>query len=54
MSRRLSSFQTNGWIEQKGHRNIKILQIDALTKISNEQNKSASARLATYGLDLSA
>ena len=30
ISRRLSSFQTNGWIEQKGHRNITILDMEAL------------------------
>lgn len=30
ISRRLSSFQTNGWIEQKGHRNIKIIDLEAL------------------------
>lgn len=30
ISRRLSTFQTNGWIEQKGHQNIKILNIEAL------------------------
>lgn len=30
VSRRLSTFQTNGWIEQDGHRNVKIINIDAL------------------------
>mgnify|MGYP001945993973 CR=1 FL=1 len=30
VSRRLSTFQTNGWIEQEGHRNIKITNIQAL------------------------
>lgn len=30
ISRRLSSFQMNGWIEQKGHRNIKIIDKKAL------------------------
>lgn len=30
ISRRLSGFQTNGWIEQNGHRNIKMLNLDAL------------------------
>lgn len=34
ISRRLSHFQTNGWIEQEGHRNIKILDIEALEKAS--------------------
>ena len=34
ISRRLSHFQTNGWIEQEGHRNIKILDISALEKAS--------------------
>ncbi|PAV28744.1 Crp/Fnr family transcriptional regulator [Virgibacillus profundi] len=36
VSRRLSSFQTNGWIEQKGHRNIKIMDKDALSAIADE------------------
>ncbi|WP_461177143.1 Crp/Fnr family transcriptional regulator [Virgibacillus ainsalahensis] len=36
ISRRLSSFQTNGWIEQKGHRNIKVLDEDALSDIAAE------------------
>ncbi|MTW84683.1 cyclic nucleotide-binding domain-containing protein [Virgibacillus dakarensis] len=31
ISRRLSSFQTNSWIAQTGHRRIKITDIDALT-----------------------
>lgn len=30
VSRRLSTFQTNGWIEQDGHRKINIIDIDAL------------------------
>lgn len=30
VSRRLSTFQTKGWIEQEGHRNLRILDIDAL------------------------
>ncbi|MEC5424920.1 Crp/Fnr family transcriptional regulator [Virgibacillus sp. C22-A2] len=34
ISRRLSNFQTNGWIEQKGHRSIKILDKESLTTIS--------------------
>lgn len=34
ISRRLSTFQTNGWIEQVGHRNIKILNKDALKEAS--------------------
>ncbi|GAA0600361.1 Crp/Fnr family transcriptional regulator [Virgibacillus siamensis] len=36
ISRRLSSFQTDGWIEQKGHRNIKILDKDALFELLSE------------------
>jgi len=35
ISRRLSSFQTNGWIEQKGHRVIKIIDQDALVEIAS-------------------
>lgn len=31
ISRRLSYFQTNGWIEQVGHRKINILNLEALT-----------------------
>jgi CRP/FNR family transcriptional regulator len=34
ISRRLSHFQTNGWIEQKGHRNIKIIDREALEQAS--------------------
>ncbi len=34
ISRRLSHFQMNGWIEQEGHRNIKILNLEALEKAS--------------------
>lgn len=34
ISRRLSHFQTNGWIEQEGHRNIKIIHKEALEKAS--------------------
>lgn len=37
ISRRLSHFQTNGWIEQKGHRNIKVLDLEALEKASIDQ-----------------
>lgn len=33
VSRRLSSFQMNGWIEQKGHRNIKIIDKNALESV---------------------
>lgn len=33
ISRRLSHFQTSGWIEQTGHRNIMVLNIEALEKI---------------------
>lgn len=36
MSRRLSYFQTNDWIDQTGHRNIKILDIPALKKVIRE------------------
>ena len=34
MSRRLASFQNKGWIEQEGHRHIKILNMDALLDLS--------------------
>lgn len=34
ISRRLSSFQMNGWIEQKGQRKIRILDRDALVELS--------------------
>lgn len=30
ISRRLSSFQTQGWIEQQGHRHVTILDLEAL------------------------
>lgn len=30
ISRRLANLQTNGWIEQQGHRNIRILDLKAL------------------------
>lgn len=33
ISRRLSNFQTKGWIEQTGHRNIKIVDLNALTDL---------------------
>lgn len=36
ISRRLSQFQTEGWIEQKGHRSIKILDLDALLIIAED------------------
>src|SRR5699024_2410328 len=36
ISRRLSSFQTNGWIEQEGHRNIKLLNITALAETTED------------------
>src|SRR5699024_6786314 len=36
ISRRLSSFQTNGWIEQEGHRNIKLLNITALAEAAED------------------
>ncbi|MBY7142044.1 Crp/Fnr family transcriptional regulator [Virgibacillus sp. NKC19-3] len=36
ISRKLSNLQTNGLIEQKGHRNIKILNKDALSNIAYE------------------
>lgn len=35
ISRRLSSFQTNGWIEQKGQRQIRILDKEALEHLSS-------------------
>jgi len=35
ISRRLSNFQTNGWIEQNGHRTINILDKEALTNIAS-------------------
>lgn len=34
ISRRLSQFQTNGWIDQEGQRNIKILNLKELEKAS--------------------
>lgn len=34
ISRRLSSFQTKGWIAQKGHRHIKIIDIDSLKQVA--------------------
>ncbi|WP_068672791.1 Crp/Fnr family transcriptional regulator [Oceanobacillus sp. Castelsardo] len=34
ISRRLSNFQTNGWIEQKGQRKIRIIDREALEEIS--------------------
>ncbi|KKE79537.1 Crp/Fnr family transcriptional regulator [Oceanobacillus caeni] len=34
LSRRLSSFQTNGWIEQRGQRKIQILDREALREMS--------------------
>ncbi|TQS75984.1 Crp/Fnr family transcriptional regulator [Ornithinibacillus gellani] len=36
ISRRLSTFQANDWIEQKGHRNITIRNLEALTEIAND------------------
>ncbi len=33
VSRRFSSFQMNGWIEQKGHRDIKIIDKEALESL---------------------
>src|SRR5690625_2229350 len=33
ISRRLSNFQMNGWIDQKGHRNIKIIDKQALESV---------------------
>lgn len=32
ISRRLATFQTNGWIEQEGHRNLRITNFEALEK----------------------
>lgn len=37
ISRRLSAFQTNGWIEQQGQRNIRILDMEALLKATKEE-----------------
>lgn len=36
ISRRLSQFQTEGWIEQIGHRTIKILNLDALLMVAED------------------
>ncbi len=36
ISRRLSNFQTKGWINQKGHRKIKINDLDALKVAAKE------------------
>ncbi|WP_163971550.1 Crp/Fnr family transcriptional regulator [Oceanobacillus halotolerans] len=36
ISRRLSSFQTKGWIEQKGHRQIKIVNMEALMEVASD------------------
>ncbi|MFC2947151.1 helix-turn-helix domain-containing protein [Virgibacillus sediminis] len=36
ISRRLSQFQMNGWINQKGQREIKWLDIEALSAVSEE------------------
>lgn len=36
LSRRLSSFQMKGWIDQEGHRRIKINDIKALKKVAQE------------------
>lgn len=36
ISRRLSHFQTQGWIEQQGQRSIKILNKQALEKVSED------------------
>lgn len=38
ISRRLSNFQTNGWIEQKGHRDLLILKEDVLAKVAEGRN----------------
>ncbi|MDY0408779.1 Crp/Fnr family transcriptional regulator [Virgibacillus soli] len=37
ISRRLSHFQTQGWIEQKGHRGITLKDLSALQKIAQEE-----------------
>lgn len=34
ISRRLSTFETKGWIEQKGHRNVNIIDMEALREAS--------------------
>lgn len=38
ISRRLSNFQTQGWIEQEGHRKIKINNLEALEKVAKEES----------------
>lgn len=35
VSRRLSTFQTNGWIDQDGHRNLELKNLEALKKIGS-------------------
>lgn len=37
ISRRFAAFQSNGWIEQQGHRNIDILDRDELVKIAEDE-----------------
>lgn len=39
ISRRLSHFQTNGWIDQRGHRDIKINDLAALQRVASETGK---------------
>lgn len=34
ISRRLSTFETKGWIQQKGHRNVNIIDMEALREAS--------------------
>lgn len=36
ISRRLSNFQTKGWIDQKGHRDIQIIDLTALKEIAKD------------------
>lgn len=36
ISRRLSNFQTNGWIDQKGHRDIQLLDVDSLREAAED------------------
>ncbi len=37
ISRRLSSFQERGWIDQTGQRNIRVINIEALRQIAEEK-----------------
>lgn len=37
ISRRFAAFQTKGWVEQQGHRNIEILDREALVKVAEDE-----------------